>query len=112
MKENITEEKEQNSRNFNEIAAALGQLVTEKNKAYGNSFFDSITFLKILYPNGVSPDQYGDVLFIIRIFDKLKRIATNKGAFEENPYQDIAGYGLLGIKNYEDTKRETNRTDR
>ena len=109
---NNEQDQPQPERNFNEIAAVLGRLVTEKNKAYGNSFFDSITFLKILYPNGVTPDQYGDLLFIIRIFDKLKRIATNKGAFEENPYQDIAGYGLLGIKNYEDTQRETNRTNR
>jgi hypothetical protein len=36
-------------------------------------------------------------LLLVRIFDKLKRIATSKQAFEEDPYKDIAGYGILGV---------------
>jgi hypothetical protein len=37
------------------------------------------------------------MLCVVRIFDKLKRIATNKDAFGESPYGDIIGYGLLGL---------------
>ncbi len=36
------------------------------------------------------------MLALVRIFDKMKRIATQKDAFGESPFKDIAGYGLLG----------------
>lgn len=90
---------------FEEIAKEVGELVKAKNKAYGNSFGETGAFLKLLYPKGIGVDQYDDVLLIVRIFDKLKRIATNKDAFGESPYRDIAGYAILGIskdKNKED----------
>jgi len=32
---------------------------------------------------------------LLRVIDKLFRIASQKEAFGENPWQDIAGYGLL-----------------
>ena len=82
---------------FELIAEQIGKIVTEKNKAYGNSFEESQQFLKILYPNGVPVESYGDMLCIIRIFDKLKRIATNKDAYAESPFSDMAGYAILGV---------------
>ena len=82
---------------FEIIAEQVGKVVTEKNKAYGNSFEESQQFLKILYPNGVPVESYGDMLCIIRIFDKLKRIATRKDAFLEDPFEDLCGYSILGI---------------
>jgi len=42
---------------------------------------------------------------MIRIIDKLFRIATQKEAFGESPYRDIAGYGLLGVM--KDIEKET-----
>jgi len=48
-----------------------------------------------LYPNGVKPEQYVDLLVTVRIVDKLFRIANRKDALGENPWQDIAGYGIL-----------------
>jgi hypothetical protein len=77
------------------IGEAVGKLVDEKNKAYGDSFNKAGDFLKILYPNGVQPEQYKDMLAIVRVFDKQMRIATNKDAFGENPWNDITGYGIL-----------------
>ncbi len=74
----------------------IGALVEEKNAAYGNSVAKSGEFLKLLYPNGIKPEQYGDALLLARIFDKQMRIATKKDALGENPYRDIAGYGILG----------------
>jgi len=79
-----------------EIAEEIGALTERKNAAYGNSFDKCGTFLQLLYPQGIAPEQYGDALALVRIFDKMMRIATQKGAFDESPYRDIAGYGLLG----------------
>jgi len=72
-------------------------MVNEKNAAYGDSFAKCGEFLKLLYPNGIQPDQYTDALCLVRIFDKQMRIATMKNAFGESPYRDIVGYGLLGV---------------
>ena len=83
-------------RRFIDTAVEIGALVTEKDKAYGSSFAKAGDFLRLLYPNGLRPEQYGDALLLVRIFDKQMRIATAKDALGENPYRDIAGYGLLG----------------
>jgi len=81
---------------YEQIGKDVGQLVDKKNEAYGNSFNKSKEFLQILYPSGVKPEDYEDVLLLARIFDKMMRIANQKEAFDENPYKDIAGYGILG----------------
>lgn len=82
---------------FQKIAQEMGDLVTEKNAAYGDSFAVCGEFLRMLYPTGITPDQYTDALCLVRIFDKMKRIATRKDAFGESPYRDIMGYALLGV---------------
>lgn len=84
-------------KSIKEITIELGSLIEDKNKAYGSAFSKSSEILKILYPNGIQPDQYTDLLLITRILDKLFRIATDKSAFNEEPWKDIAGYGILGI---------------
>lgn len=81
---------------FLNAAVEIGNLVEDKNAAYGDSFQKSQEIIKILYPNGIRTDQYRDVLGIIRVLDKMFRLATNKQAFEESPWTDICGYGLLG----------------
>lgn len=86
---------------YEELGRSVGALVDVKNKAYGSAFDDAGEFLTILYPNGIRPDQYGDALALVRIFDKMKRIATDKDALGESPYRDIAGYGLLGFMRVE-----------
>lgn len=86
-----------NNKNFKEIANNIGSLIEEKNKMYGSSFEKSSDILKVLFPDGVKPEQYTDLLAITRILDKLFRIATNKDAFGENPWQDIAGYAILSV---------------
>src|SRR5579884_2063752 len=86
---------------FRAIAQQIGELVEQKNAAYGNSFAKTGEFLGLLYPNGILPEQYGDALLITRIFDKLQRIATDRDALGESPYRDIAGYGILGASLHE-----------
>lgn len=82
---------------YKELAERIGNLVDDKNAAYGSSFDQAGDFLKLLYPDGIPVASYTDMLCVVRIFDKLKRIATRKDAFGESPYGDIVGYGLLGL---------------
>lgn len=84
-------------KNLKDISIELGSLLEEKNRSYGSAFSKSSEILKILYPAGVQPEQYTDLLLTTRILDKLFRIANDKSAFNEEPWKDIAGYGLLGI---------------
>ena len=86
-----------NKKTYEKIGQEIGSLVDEKNAAYGNSFAESYKILSVLYPNGISPEQYTDALAIIRVIDKLFRIATKKDAFGESPWRDIAGYAILGV---------------
>lgn len=80
---------------YKKIGESIGSLVDEKNRAYGDSFNKAGDFLKLLYPNGVQPEQYGDMLGLVRVFDKQMRIATAKDALGENPWRDIGGYAIL-----------------
>jgi hypothetical protein len=84
-------------KDFNTAAAEIGDLVTAKNAAYGDSFAKCGEFLRLLWPEGIPVSQYGDALCMCRIFDKQMRVATRKDAFGESPYRDIAGYGILGM---------------
>lgn len=96
MKENI----------YEETGRVIGALVDQKNKAYGSSFQHAGEIVKILYPKGIAPDQYQDMLYMVRVIDKLFRIATHKDAFGENPARDIAGYSILMSQdNHEEVKR-------
>ena len=89
------------------MASGLGKLVKDKQEAYGDSFNKSEQIIKILYPDGIRPENYKDLLTITRIIDKLFRIATQKDAFGESPYRDIAGYALLGLANDLEEEKKT-----
>lgn len=94
----------ENADRFKKIANQIGELVTSKNQAYGDSFKKTGDFLKILYPDGIPPESYIDALCVVRVFDKLMRIATDKDALGESPYGDIAGYAILGIDIHNERK--------
>ena len=91
-------------KDFEKIGEKVGKLVQEKQEAYGDSFGRSGECLRQMFPYGINVDQYDDVLTIVRILDKLFRIANNPNAFDENPYQDIVGYGMLGMNRYDKNK--------
>lgn len=80
------------------VADFIRDLVIEKQAAYGDSFGRSEIILKTLYPHGMSPDDYTNALAIIRITDKLFRLATNPYSDQEDPALDIAGYAILMAK--------------
>ena len=89
------------------LGRELGELVTRKHASYGDSFGKSGDVLRLLYPDGIRPDQYRDALAIVRIVDKLFRLATARDAFGESPWRDIVGYGLLGVAATEARKVES-----
>lgn len=82
---------------YEKIGKSIGTLVTEKQLAYGDSFSNSCKIIEVLYPNGISTEQYKDFLTIIRIVDKLFRIANDKEYGGESPFGDIAGYSILSL---------------
>jgi hypothetical protein len=82
----------------------IGKLVDKKNATYGDSFRKSGDILRILYPGGIEPSQYDDMLAIIRIIDKMFRIATDRDALGESPWIDIAGYGILRSRQIKENK--------
>lgn len=96
---------------FRRIGTAIGQLVAEKNAAYGDAFAKCGDFLRLLYPDGIQPEQYDDALGLVRVFDKQMRIATAKNALGESPWRDIAGYGVLGVAAAEKASFEPSPTD-
>ena len=92
----VTRQHMENRPDYRRIAAEIGDIVESKQEAYGDSFGQSGAVLRILYPEGLWPEQYDDMLAVARIIDKLFRVATDRDAFGESPFRDIAGYGILG----------------
>jgi len=84
------------SRTYQEIARELTELLEEKRKAYGDGFDGVPKMLEVLYPDGVSPSDYEDLLTITRILDKIYRITNNDTT--EDPWFDIAGYCFLSMR--------------
>lgn len=81
---------------FADRGLELGQLVDRKQAAYGDSFTRSGDVMRALYPKGIAVEQLDDALAVVRVVDKLFRIATDRDALGESPWADVAGYGLLG----------------
>ena len=86
------------------IAIEVAALVAVKNAAYGSSFAKSGAVLRILYPEGVKPEQFDDLLTIARVLDKLFRIATDRDALGESPWRDVLGYALLAVERVQGEK--------
>lgn len=84
-----------------QIANDLSQLIEKKNQAYGNAFDKTEDILKILYPNGIKVEQYKDIHVLVRMLDKICRIARDNDPFNESPYMDLAGYSLLALERRE-----------
>ena len=82
---------------FGIIGQEVGKLVADKQKAYGDSFGRSGECLRQMFPDGIEPHQYDDLLTIARILDKLFRLASDPTYGDESPWRDICGYSLLSM---------------
>ena len=87
--------------NLSSIAFRLGEILDLKNHAYGDSAAKTGKIVEVLWPNGVPPEQYENFLLIVRILDKVSRISTGV-LTDEDPWMDIAGYGVLGVRMMEE----------
>jgi len=90
--------------NYEELGRSIGALIQEKQKSYGDSFHKSGEVMKLLFPNGIPPESYVDALALVRIIDKLFRLATDPGYNGENSWGDVAGYALLRLGDVESKK--------
>jgi len=95
-------------KDFHTIAKSVANVCQEKNKAYGDSFKKAGAVMRILYPDGVSIIQLDDALVVVRVIDKLFRIATSRDSFGESPWRDICGYSLLAIEKLEQEPEQEN----
>lgn len=88
---------------YENIALAIGRLVATKQIQYGDSFGNADRVLDVLYPNGISKKQMKDALVVVRIVDKLFRVA-NGDQGGESAFSDITGYGILSVARRERDK--------
>lgn len=94
---NMPEQEPQERGIYEVFGQTVGRLVDEKQRAHGQAFQKIGQITKILYPSGVPVEKLDHFALIVRVLDKLCRIADgNKEAFGESPWRDVAGYGLLG----------------
>lgn len=82
---------------YQSIALEIAATVEKKQAAYGDAFGKSGEAMRILYPQGIPPEKMDDALAVVRVLDKLFRIATDRDALGESPWRDIAGYALLAV---------------
>lgn len=83
------------------LADTVADTVIRKQRAYGDSFGKSGAIVRVLYPYGIPPEKLEDGLAVIRVIDKLFRIATDRDALGESPWADINGYCLLAMERIE-----------
>ena len=96
---------------YQSIALSIAATVEKKQAAYGDSFGKSGEVMRVLYPDGIPPEKMGDALTVVRVLDKLFRIATDRDALGETPWRDIAGYALLSVARAEEAKLGTGPTN-
>lgn len=81
---------------YQELANEIGRMTDEKSALYGDSAERAEQILKILYPEGVPVSAFKNALLVVRIADKLCRIATAAEGDNEDAWADLAGYSLIG----------------
>ena len=93
---------------YEAIGEELGILLNEKQAAYGNAFGKMQDVMNVFYPTGIKTHQYQDVLTLVRILDKMFRIANlpenGNDLMNEDPWKDIAGYAMLALSKVNDKK--------
>ena len=88
----------QHPNGFFDIASELAEMLSDKNRKYGDSYARMAHVLPMFYPDGVPGNHLLDAVFILRIIDKLMRIASAQSDDEEDPVKDIAGYAILRMR--------------
>lgn len=97
-----------NQKSFQEIANEIGKFTDMKNEAYGSSVDATYEVMKVFlnkYKNAdntytIPESLLKHILLQVRIIDKQNRIFTNPDGDKmgESQYNDITGYGLIGVR--------------
>ena len=82
---------------YHDLAREIADLLEVKQGQYGDSVGTAPAILALLYPDGVRVEQYADLLTVVRMLDKLKRVATSRADDPEDPWVDLAGYAILRL---------------
>lgn len=103
------------SKSYSQIGTEIGELVEQKQKAYGDSITKAFDLVKVFirdYRNEdgtytIPESLLKHLLLQVRIIDKQNRIFSNpdQDLMGESPYSDIAGYSIIGTK-------ESNKTNK
>lgn len=103
---------------FEDLGLKTGQLVDEKQKAYGDSVGKTFELMKIYLQNWRNEDGtytipeslLKHILLQVRIIDKQNRIFNNPEGdlMQENPYLDKLGYSMLGVRMCESNSQQHN----
>jgi len=89
---------------FFELGEKLGYTTAVKNDSYGDAFLQIVKIFEILYPDGISVEQYKNATLLVRVLDKICRISNgNANVFDEDAFLDLGGYSLIGMV---DNKKE------
>lgn len=82
---------------YESAGGLLGALVLEKQRQYGNALKRAAEMLAILWPDGLPVDQYLDACSVMRVIEKLSRVAAGDLG-DESAWLDIAGHGLVAAR--------------
>jgi preprotein translocase subunit YajC len=95
-------------KSFQEIATEIGKFTDMKNEAYGSSVDATYEVLKIFLKKYKNDDNtytipeslLKHILLQVRMIDKQNRIFNNPDGDKlgESQYNDITGYGLIGVR--------------
>ena len=91
-------------RTFLAIAHEVAATLEQKKIEYGDSFNSVEKLLFYLYPKGINPAQYPNLLSIIRISEKLFRLSHAPDT--KDSFTDIAGYSILALLSKENKPKK------
>lgn len=77
------------------IGESIGKMAAGKNVSYGDSYIRTTEFIRLVFPDGIKPEQYHLLAPIIRWWDKTNRLIAKPNAYGESPRIDMVGYAIL-----------------
>lgn len=82
---------------YHTIAEGVAELVLQKQKEYGNGVLRSNRMMLQLFPDGIPAAKYRDAFTLVRLMDKISKIAADENSATGEPWRDIAAYSLLTL---------------
>lgn len=83
--------------NFENVAKQIVDSVKAAERETGNCFTKSTEVIRILFPAGIPPGKEQEVASMLRIIDKMFRIANNPGS-TATEWQVLSAYALNAVK--------------